>query len=465
MLRWSRGGLSSSQSKNGLIVNCFVFCVLASWIIQISLQSPVTFDEAFYWNYYRHSSLFDIIGDYSVSWGNQVPFTLLQSKISPHLISISPWFIRLTSTTIGIMLMGLVILRSTKTSNRFFLPVLIVVGSPLLFSYLFIARSYSSTALLSVVTFLTTSRVTTTTRNNLVRLLAGVVPLAIAIWALPSLIFIVPGFLFFQFLRRGFAQFLIQALFLMLLIVISLASKFTKMLKLARDNPWTGSPSLSDYANAFSSQWVLTGIAFCLILAPFLIQACQFLRKPLSFKQYVSILSVQHFVSMSTICVGLSYFPLTYLAFLFGLEWPFARNAVAPLWLVIAGISVLPKIAAKRAKLIYVLLTVTAVIGLSSLISGLNKGDWHRVNPVLSQTVPAAIRNLQGSGVTHIVCSTYDAPVCIVSAGLLQSQDIDMQIGNELVPDLSCVIGTHKPPPEWQVRLYKGDMLWGQLCH
>ena len=465
MLTSSWSYLFCSYSKNRRIVSFFVFCLLASWTIQISLHSPVTFDEAFYWNYYRYSTLFNIIGDFSVSWGNQVPFTLLQSKISPEMISLSPWFIRLISTTIGITLMGLVIFQSTKTSSRVFLPVLIIIGSPMIFSYLFIARSYSLTALLCVVTFFTTSRFPTTNKQTFARLLAGVVPLAIAIWALPTLVFIVPSFLFFQFLRRGFAQFLIQFLFLTLLIVISFASKFTKMLKLAHNNPWTGSPSFTDYANNFSFQWLLTGVAFCLILSPFLVHARQFLREPLSFKQYVSSLSARNFVAIATICTGLSYFFITYFAYLFGMEWPFARNAVGPLWLVITGISMLPTIPHTRAKLIYPLLTATAIIGLSSLTSGLNNGDWQRINPVLTQTVPATIRDLQGNGVTHIICSMYDAPVCTLSIGLLQSQNITMQQGDELIPNLSCVIGTHKPPPEWQVRLYKGDKLWGQLCH
>ena len=455
---------SSYQDQRPKIgLSAFVLCAVI--LVSLSLNSPITFDEAFNWNFYRESTVFGVISDYSVSWNNQVPFTLLQQLISPEMISSSPWFIRLFSTSVGTVLVGLVIYQSTKVASRVFLPILLALGSPMIISYLFIARSYSLTALLCTTSFLLTSRVTNSPRSKSVWLLSAVIPLAVAIWALPTVIYLVPGFLLFQFLRRDFCEFLAQFLFLSLLIVASFASTFTKMIQLARNNPWSGSPSFFEYANEFSFQWIFTSIAICLLLAPYITHSVRLTLQPYSVKKYVSSMSRQGFIALSTICTGLSYFALTYFAYLIGMGWPFPRNAVAPIWLVILGVSVLPPITAKRAKLIYPLLFVTASLGFSSLASELNNGDWRRINPVLTETVPVAIRDLEQNGVSHIVCSSFDAPVCILAIGLLQAQNISMQLGDNFIPDLPCVIGKQKPSPQWQVRLYKSDQLWGQLCH
>jgi hypothetical protein len=237
------------------------------------------------------------------------------------------------------------------------------------------------------------------------------------------------------------------------------------MMELARDNPWTGSPSFFDYANEFSFQWILTIAAVSLLLVPYAAQTIRFLREPRLLKNHVSNLTTKEFLALSTIVTGLSYFVLIYLAYFLGMGWPFPRNAVAAIWLLVLGFTSLPTIATKFARLIYPLLTVTALIGFYTLGSELRDGDWRRINPVLTESVPVAIRDLEHNGVTHVVCSSFDAPACILSIGILQSQGISMQLGDGLIPDLPCVIGTRKPPPKWQVRLYKHDQIWGQLCH
>ena len=442
-----------------------VFTLMCGFLVYFGFNTPITFDEAFNWNFYRFFPPLEIVNDYSVSWNNQVPFTLLQRIILPEFISFSPWSIRFFSTFIGISLIGIVMYQSLKQRQRIFLPVLLILGSPMILSYLVIARSYSMTALLTIATFLLTSNVSRVKRNETATALLGVIPLAIAIWALPTIVFMVPLFLIFQTFRHGLGRALKQASFLILLVFMSFAANFTEMLRLSRDNPWSGSPSWFDYLNAFSFQWILTVTALVALIVPFLASVHAVVHNLSTIRSYFIRMSDQDYLAVSAIITGLSYFMLTYVAYLLGIGWPFARNATAPIWLIILGVSLLPKLASWQVRVVYPLLVIIACLAVFSLQSELSNGDYRRINPVFAESVPVGIRDLEGTGVTHIVCSSYDAPVCILSIGLLQKHAISMQLGDGLVANLNCVVGTSKPPPQWQVRLYRGQELWGQLCH
>lgn len=434
-------------------------CIL---VVRLSLSTPITFDESFNWNYYSNFSFFGIISDYSVSWNNQVPFTLLQQIIPLDLLSASPWNIRIFSTLIGLLL-PLIVLRQSWFRNadvRF--PILLITGSPLIISYLFIARSYSFTALLLVSAFVLSSGKEEGVANF--RSFAASVLFAVAAWALPTNLFLAPGWFFYQFLRRRFSHFLLQIVTFCILITAFFLPSFTKMIKLARNNSWSGSPSFFGYVNEFSFVWQASFFALLFMLIRNKASVFEFVFRSTS-KFKIGALNRFDFMAVSAIISSLSYFVFILLAYLAGMGWPFARNATAPLWIFILGMSVLPISFSLKSKLVMSMLCSASLIGLFSL-GNLNSGDnLRRLNPVLYETVPVGIRDLERHGVTKIFCSSFDAPVCILSIGLLQKQNIAMQFSDGLVSNLPCVLGNTKPPKQWQVRLFKGDSLWGQLCH
>ena len=208
--------MSSSRRNWALALYFFMCC----FVVYFSFNTPITFDEAFTWNFYRYFPPFEIVTDYSVSWNNHVPFTLLQKIILPEFISFSPWSIRFFSSIIGILLIGTVMYQSFSQRQRILLPALLILGSPMILSYLVIARSYSMTALLTIMAFLASSKVSPDKGKDSATSLLATIPLALAIWALPTNLFMVPGFLFFQALRHGIWKVSKQALLLIFLIFI-----------------------------------------------------------------------------------------------------------------------------------------------------------------------------------------------------------------------------------------------------
>jgi hypothetical protein len=433
-------------------------------VILLSLNTPLTFDEAFNWNFYSNFSLAGIVTDYSVSWNNQVPFTLMQQMIPNELLSLSPWYIRIISTFTGLLLLLSVMRQSWLRNADVRIPFLLVTGSPMIISYLFIARSYSFTALLLTSAFVLSSRQDEPGSRSSVYSVVAAVFLAASIWAIPTNIFLAPVWFLFQLLRRKRSLFLIQGFVFVSLVILFFAPSFIKMFKLARNNTWSGSPSFISYANEFSFLWFSSFMAIILMVV---CNKSQVLKSLTSLKSRSSIQTLNRFdfLALSATFSSLSYFLFISLAYLAGMGWPFARNATAPIWIFILGIAVLPISFSFRSKFILYLLCLTSLLGVFSTASNFSGENLQRMNPVLYETVPVGIRDLKNQGVTRVVCSGFDGPVCILSIGFLMEQNISMQLSDGLVPNLACVIGKTKPPKQWQVRLFKGENLWGQLCH
>ena len=432
--------------------------------ILLSLNTPLTFDEAFNWNFYNNFSLGGIVTDYSVSWNNQVPFTLMQQMIPTEMLSWSPWSIRIISTFTGLLLLFTVMRQSWLKNADVRIPLLLITGSPMIISYLFIARSYSFTALLLVSAFVLSSRQDEPgSRSGVYSVIASIF-LAISIWAVPTNIFLTPVWFFLQLFRRKLSLFLTQVCVFVALIILFFVPSFTKMLKLARNNSWSGSPSFISYANEFSFFWISSAIAITLMVV---ISKSRVLKFLFSIRSRLSMKTLNRFdfLALSATVSSLSYFVFIYIAYLAGMGWPFARNATAPIWIFILGLAVLPISFSLRSKFVVCLLCLTSLFGVFSIASNFSGENLQRMNPVLYETVPVGIRDLESQGVTRVVCSGFDGPVCILSIGFLLKQNISMQLSDGLVPNLSCVIGKTKPPKQWQVRLFKGDNLWGQLCH
>jgi hypothetical protein len=433
-------------------------------VILLSLNTPLTFDEAFNWNYYNNFSLGGIITDYSVSWNNQVPFTLMQQMIPTEILSLSPWFLRIISTFVGLILLFSVLRQSWLRNADVRIPLLLISGSPMIISYLFIARSYSFTALLLVSAFVLSSG--TKKEEGVIDFhsITAIVFFAVSVWALPTNIFLAPVYFLFQLVRRKPSQFLLQVFIFCSLMIAFFISSFPKMIKLARNNSWSASPSLISYANEFSFFWISSAIAIILVMVANRSQVSKVLHYS-RLRWCVKNLKQFDFLALSAILSSLSYFLFICVAYLAGMGWPFARNATAPIWIFVLGFGVLPISFTLRSKFVLILLCLTSLLGVVSLVDNFQGENLQRMNPVLHETVPVGIRDLEEEGVTRVVCSSFDTPVCILSSGLLLKQNISIQLSDGLVPNLPCVIGKTKPPKQWQVRLFKGDNLWGQLCH
>lgn len=450
------------QSKLWKFVLTYSYVCLLT--ILLSLNTPLTFDEAFNWNFYNNFSLGGIVTDYSVSWNNQVPFTLMQQMIPTEMLSWSPWSIRIISTFTGLLLLFTVMRQSWLKNADARIPLLLITGSPMIISYLFIARSYSFTALLLTSAFVLSSRQDEPGSRSSVYSVIASVFLAISIWAVPTNIFLAPVWFFLQLFRRKLSLFLIQVCVFVVLIILFFVPSFTKMLKLSRNNSWTGSPSFISYANEFSFFWISSAIAITLMVVISRSRVLKFLS---SIRSRLSIKTLNRFdfLALSATVSSLSYFVFIYIAYLAGMGWPFARNATAPIWIFILGLAVLPISFSLRSKFVVCLLCLTSLFGVFSIASNFSGENLQRMNPVLYETVPVGIRDLESQGVTRVVCSGFDGPVCILSIGFLLKQNISMQLSDGLVPNLPCVVGKTKPPKQWQVRLFKGESLWGQLCH
>jgi hypothetical protein len=154
-----------------------------------------------------------------------------------------------------------------------------------------------------------------------------------------------------------------------------------------------------------------------------------------------------------------------------GLQLPFVRTAVPALWLAVVGlVATIP-----RGKLQYAaaaLLAPGCVLGILVWAHAVDGGDWQRLaksshTPVLYGTTPVGIRDLSPLGADHAACSSQDAWVCEFVSRYLQRSKITIDPGADVKydPRLPCVTGSRRPPPPWQVNVFRRGKLLGVLCH
>ena len=175
-------------------------------------------------------------------------------------------------------------------------------------------------------------------------------------------------------------------------------------------------------------------------------------------------------VAILTSAMCMSWLACVGLAHAAGVQLPLVRTAVPPMWIgLVALVAGFPR--GRFEYIALVLLAPAMVWGVLMWSRAVHDGDWQAVahrsrNDVLLGTTPATIRELRSIGADLIACSNWDMWVCQLVAPNLKRSGVGV-IWGDVAYDarLKCVVGSRRPPPPWEVSVYRRHVLLGVACH
>ena len=432
-------------------------------IAWLAWAAPLTFDEAFNRLYYGTFSAGHILRHYDRP-NNHLLYTLIQSWLPQRLIAWSPWAVRITGVVVG---SGLVFVALLVAARRGSLLVAcgLIVGSPLVVTYLFVARGYGFSALfivLSVVVPLALAR-----RVGHARVVLASLLFALGIWPLPTNLFLVPGWLLGVVLIFGG----IEALLGGVVLAVMLAGEYLPIeagIRSASHKAWNGHPGVWTYFRDVTDG--ASTIPLCLVAASVVVVVA-FAREQ-RFRSLADLRRAGRSAQLAVWCVlaAVSWFVAVLAADASGTSLPFVRNALPALWLLLVAL-VAATPSGRVNRLVALILLAPFVLGVVLWAHAGASGDWKPVadasrTDVLYATTPATIRDARSIHASLLDCSWWDRPVCILVAPRLAGEGIRVDLDDRpYVPNLPCALGSHRPPAPWQVIVYRGGRLLGQLCH
>ena len=433
-------------------------------IVLLGYAAPLTYDEAYNRLSYGDLGVSGILRTYNAP-NNHLLFTVLQSFIPDRLLAWDPWTIRIIGVASGIAMVALLIAVAAARRTTPLLALFLVIGSPILVTYLFVSRGYTFSAVLLVAA--TALAVALARRSPLVGVCLGAGVLALGTWPLPTNGFFAPGWILAAFVIWGLRTAIAGAVVYttaVALMFAPIASQVQAQAKVKWNTPQRWWTWVGDVFNASSL------VPLCLLLVGGIAVAA-FARehRRRSLAGFRASGPGAHFTLLA-LALTVSWFALVGIGHAFGLELPFVRTAVPALWVgVVAIVAAFP-----RGKLGYLALALLApglVLGTLMWTRAVYDGDWERVsntsrNDVLFGTTPATIRDLQSIGADYIVCSSYDSWVCKLVGPHLGRSGINLGIANEPESKMGCALGSRRPPPPFQVLVYSHQTkLLGVLCH
>jgi hypothetical protein len=419
--------------------------LLGVGIAVLAYEAPLTYDEAYNRLVYGQRGVLDILGTYDAP-NNHLIFTVLQSLIPSGMLTWDPWTIRIFGVASGIAIVAALVIVAIARRTTPLLGVLLVVGSPLLVTYLFVSRGYTFSAVFLVAAALLPAIL----GPRGVPIAAAA--LALGTWPLPTNAFVAPGWVVVVLAAWGLRVALVGAAVYAAAVAAMLgpiAGQIWRQGRLwnAHEHWW---PWVGDLFNATSL------VPECAVLVA-VVAAFALRRRP---------------APAPALALGMaaSWFLLVALTHAAGINLPFVRTAVPALWLAVVGIVA----AFPRGRLEYLALALLApafVLGVVMWSNAIRDGDWqsvsrHSRNDVLYGTTPATIRSLSSIGADRITCANYDTWVCELVAPSLGGIAVD--VPSSFVPydeSLRCAVGSRRPPDPFQVTVYRAGRELGVLCH
>jgi hypothetical protein len=421
----------------------------------LAWTAPLTYDEAYNWLAYRPLGWPGIVRTYREP-NNQVPFTLLHVLVPEAAVARSPWALRSFAVVFGIVLILVIAKLTIRAGTNGIVPVLLVVASPLLVCYLFVARSYGACSL-----FVIAAVVAATSRPRNPVVLAAAAGLSVATWALPTNVFLVPGWLLVVLAISGWRLATAAALVYSFLCGVMFAPIAGDVLRNAKID-WAGGrwalpnlPNGASYLPAF-------------LLAATTLVAFDGIRR---WKRHGAPFDLRNRsprgrLAAACLVMVLSWFAVLAFGLLVGVRMPFARNAVPVLWLcIVAMITAFPSEVRLRWATT-VLLAPAAVVGVFWISDATRNGRWDRISPVVAEATAVSIRDIHTGDADHLSCNVPDGPVCTVSEPMLTRAGITVEIASSRWwPNLPCVRGKHRPDKPYQVIVYRAGQVLGILCN
>ncbi len=438
---------------------------VAAGIALLGHAAPLTYDEAFNRLYYGKLGVPEILRTYD-SPNNHIPFTVLQSFIPDRLLAWDPWTIRILGVASGIVMVAVLIGVAAARHATPLLGLFVVVGSPILVTYLFVSRGYTFSAVLLVVA--AALPVVLGRRDPVLGVCLGASALALATWTIPTNAFMAPGWVMAVLAIWGLRAAIAGATVYtgaVTLIFSPIAGQVYAQSKV----PWTGNQRLWPWFGDLLAAVSLVPVCLVLVGA---VAAAAFVWEHHHIRSVASLRALGAAAQLGVLASAMSvcWFGLTAIAYVVGVELPFVRTAVPAMWIgVVAVVATFP-----RGRLEYialVLLVPGLVSGAIMWSAAVRSGEWEHVthssrNDVLYGTTPATIRDLPSIGADRIVCSAWDENVCQLVAPNLAGSGVTVEIAD--VPydsSLDCVLGSRRPLPPWQVSVYRQGALLGVLCH
>jgi hypothetical protein len=452
-----------ATSRSAYVLAAFL---AAAGILLLAYMAPLTYDEAFNRIHYRDLGITKTLETYDYP-NNHVPFTVLQLLIPQSLVTWNPWAIRIISVLCGIALIsalvGLAYLRRTTP----LLILLATLGSPILSTYLFVARGYGFSALWLVVAAALPVAAGRDRRLPFWATSLAAVALAIATWPLPINFLLAPGWVAAIFaIWGGMAAVSAAAVY-----VATAALMFMPILGQIQDNAtyaWNGHPRFWSWFGDLV--FAMNVVPACLIALLIVTSAVLIRERSNVAGATAQGLGRGYRLAALAGAMCASWFLLLAVAQAAGLiDLPFVRTAVPVLWLaVVALVAAVPR---GRVELIAAgLLLPGAIWGCAIWSSAVVDGNWRSVahasrTEVLYGTTPRTIRDLSRIGANRISCSVWDVWVCRLVTPNLQRSGISV-VGTTSIPRLShCAVGSRRPPSKWRVAVYEDGKLLGILCH
>jgi hypothetical protein len=440
--------------------------VAAALIVLLAHAAPLTYDEAYNRLRYGNLGISGIVRTYDLP-NNHVPFTFLQSLIPARLLTWDPWAIRIIGVAVGIITIGMLIVISTARQMSPLLGLFMVAGAPILVSYLFLARGYTFSALL-IVCAAVVPVVTARKDRRATGACLGAAALALATWALPTNILIAPGWLLGLLTLWGVSAALGGATVYVAAIGVTFAPIIGQVYAQSKI-PWSGHPRWWPWIGDVVASTSLVPVCLGLVAA---VAAFAFARECRR-RSLTSLRQIDSSGELTLLAaaMSISWFALVALSHAFGFELPLVRSAIPALWVGLVGVvAAFPK--GRIGYLGVALLVPGLVWGALMWTRAVVDGDWQRVahlsrNDVLYGTTPATIRDLPSIGADHITCSQWDTWVCRLVSPNLALVGVTVTTVDSLAydPNLRCALGSRRPPPPWQVSVYRQGKLLGVLCH
>ena len=315
-----------------------LLAVAGAAIVWLAHAAPLTYDEAYNRLVYGDLGSSGILRTYNAP-NNHLLFTVLQSFIPNRLLAWDPWTIRIVGVASGIAMVAALIGVSAARRTTPLLGLFVVIGSPLLVTYLFVSRGYTFSAVLLVAA--TATAVALARRSLLFGVCLGAAVLALGTWPLPTNGFFAPGWIIAALviwgLRAAIAGAVVYATAVALMFA-PIASQIEAQAKVRWNTPQRWWTWVGDVFNASSL------VPLCLVLVA-AIAVAAFVREHRrhSLAEFRAAGAGAQF-TLLTLAMAISWFALVGIGHAFGLELPFVRTAVPALWIgVIAIVAAFPR--------------------------------------------------------------------------------------------------------------------------
>ncbi len=424
-------------------------------ITWLAWVAPLSYDEAYNWVTYRPQGWQTIVTTYPLP-NNHVPFTLLHVLVPARLVARSPWAVRMFAIGIAMVLMMVMATVAARRRNSPLLPWLLVLGSPLLTAYLFIARSYTACALLVVVAALATGRLPE--RRQALSIMGIASLLAVASWALPTNGFLLPGWVLVVWLLHGRRLVAIGAVTYAALTAVFFAPIAGEVIEQSKFNWARGSDTVVNLPGEVSY------LPIVLFLVTATVVAVRIIDWRAAGRPHPRTFSALGRAAVVAGAMSISWFVVVPLSRLVGMQPMFYRNAIPTVWLVVLAVVVIfPH--GRRGTALLGALAIPVVLGVGVIASAADDGRWDRVASVLSETTPVTIRDLKSGDADLIECSSFDSPVCLIAIPMLAERGIIVSLADyPYTTNVACVKGSRFAPEPNQVWVYLGGQRLGKLC-